>query len=94
MQPVRLVGRVLAVALGERLEPLGVGVALARQLAAELGDVGLVAVGLGDLAERLGEVDLRAVQQAEVVGEVHGQPFRTRTAATLNIGCLETGSQR
>lgn len=39
MQPVGLVGSVLAVGLGERLETCRVVVALGRELAAEVGDV-------------------------------------------------------
>ena len=74
MQAVGLVGRVLAVALGERLEPARVVVALLGELAAEVADVGFVGVRRGDLAERVREVELGAVQEAEVVGEVHVRP--------------------
>jgi hypothetical protein len=72
VQAVGFVGRSFAVAPGERLEPRRMVLALGRELAAEMLDVGLVRVRGGDLAERVGEVELGAVEQAEVVGEVHG----------------------
>lgn len=93
VQAVGLARRVLAVAGRERLELLGVGVALGGELRAQVADVDLVAVRGGDLPKGVGEVDLRAVQQPEVVREVHGQALLTRTAATLKMGCLEAGSQ-
>ena len=53
VQALGLVGRLLAVALGERREPLGVPVALRRRAAAVWTHVGLVAVARRrDLAER------------------------------------------
>ena len=70
MQAVGLVGGVLAVAVDERRELLGVAVALACELLAEVEDVGLVAMAVGDLAERGGEVDLRLVEKPEVVRDV------------------------
>jgi hypothetical protein len=68
-----------------------VPVALRGELAAERVDVGLLGVALAHVAERGGEVDLRAVQQSEVVREVH-QTRSTFTAATLKSGWRDTGS--
>ena len=92
VEPVGLVGSVLAVAGRERLELARVTIALAGEPVADVEDVGLVAVRARDLAERLAELALRPVQEPEVVGELR-QGTTTRTAATLKIGCLETGSQ-
>ena len=68
-------------------------VAFGRELSAQLADVGLIDMPGGDLPEGVREVELGPVQQAEVVREVHAQAFLTRTATTLKIGCLDTGSQ-
>lgn len=94
MQAVGLSGCFLGVPLGEGVKPLGVGVADRRLAQAQVFDVGLVGVGGGDLAEGARQVGLRAVEQAQIVREMHGGQLlgSTRTAATLNSGCLETGS--
>jgi hypothetical protein len=68
----------------ERLEPLGVLVALARQTLALAHDISLVGMRFRDPAERLREVDLLAVQELEVARQLHRQPsFATRAAPTL-----------
>jgi hypothetical protein len=82
VQPFRLVGSLLAVALGERPEPVRVCVALGAQPVADGPDVGLIAMATTDLAEGLRKLDLGAVQKPQLVREMHCQPS-TRIAATL-----------
>jgi hypothetical protein len=52
--------------------------------AAEVRDVELVAVRLCHLPERIGKVELGAVEQAEVVGEVHVSPRIPRLTLRLS----------
>jgi hypothetical protein len=74
----------LALARGDRLELLRVSVTPASQPLALARDVGLVGVGGGDGAEGLRELALGAVEESEIVRELHGQPsFSTRAAPTL-----------
>lgn len=81
----------LAVPGGDRLELLGVRVALASQPLALPRDVGLVGVGGGDRAKGLGELALGAVDEPEVVRQLHDQPsFSTASPA----GSFDTVSTR
>ena len=69
------------------------GVALLREPVAEVHDVDLAGVTVGDGAERGREPHLGVEQEREVVPELHQATRSTATAASLNIGCLDTGSQ-
>src|SRR4029450_3585647 len=73
VEPVGLVGRVLAVAIDEWAETVDGADTLTCDALAVQGDVGFVAVGATDFPECSGQVVLRLVEQAEVVGEVHRQ---------------------
>src|SRR5205085_7385806 len=83
VQAVGLVRRVGAVALDERPQALGVAVAVLGERWAQRADVRLVGMAVRHLAEGLGEVALRALEQPEVVRDVHlssspGSPGRRR----------------
>ena len=72
-------------------------VTLLCQPLAQVPDVRFVAVRPRHLPVGAGQVAFGAVQQAEVVREVHAHPsppatLLTATAATLNSGCFDTGS--
>jgi hypothetical protein len=62
MEPVGLAGGILAVAVHERLEPLGVLLALAGQGMAEVVDVRFGSMSVADLAEGVGEVEFGLMQ--------------------------------
>src|SRR5215211_1926723 len=85
MEAVGLLGRLLPVAVDERLELSGMAVALLREVSTGVEHVDLVGVPLGHLAERARQVHLGAMKEAEVVRELHRlrlppAPARRRTA--------------
>ena len=55
-----------------RISRLTLIIALLGEASAQVVHVGLGSVGVTHLAKGTGEIRLAAVQQAEVVGEVHG----------------------
>src|SRR5215208_6538506 len=82
------VAELAPVALGERPQPLGMGLALGGQQLAHVVDVVLDRVPVGDPSVLVGQVRLGLVQ----LGDPFGQPHAVTSGA--GAGCRSAGSTR